>query len=96
MISKFCDAINDHMINARVSEFNKQTFEEDICCACNILMNNWLKTSRDSESTEAILTALVSIIPLQSEQQDSERIIKLIPICLNFSRKSNIRLAAVK
>ncbi|XP_029176005.1 LOW QUALITY PROTEIN: maestro heat-like repeat-containing protein family member 1 [Nylanderia fulva] len=96
MISKFCDAINDYMINANVPEFNKQTFEEDIYCAYNILMNNWLKTSRDSESIEAILTALVSIIPLQSEQQDSERIIRLIPICLNLSKKSTTRLAAVK
>lgn len=96
MISKFCEAINDYMMNAKVSEFNKQTFGEDICSACDILMHDWLKTSRDSKSMEAILTALGSIISLQFEQQDSERIIRLIPICLNLSKKSKIRLAAVK
>ncbi|KMQ97699.1 heat repeat-containing protein 7a [Lasius niger] len=95
MISKFCEAINDYMMNAKVSEFNKQTFGEDICSACDILMHDWLKTSRDSKSMEAILTALGSIISLQFEQQDSERIIRLIPICLNLSKKSKIRLAAV-
>lgn len=98
MINKFCEAINDYMMNAEalVPEINKQTFEEEICSVCDFLMHNWLKTSRDFNSIEAILNALVSIISLLSEQQDNERIIRLIPICLNLSKKSNIRLASIR
>lgn len=86
------------MMNAEalVPEINKQTFEEEICSVCDFLMHNWLKTSRDFNSIEAILNALVSIISLLSEQQDNERIIRLIPICLNLSKKSNIRLASIR
>lgn len=98
MTSKFCEAIHDYMMSEKVSvsEINKQTFEEEICSMCDFLMHNWLKTSRDFNSMQAILNALVYIITLLSEQQNSERIIKLIPICLNLSKKSNIRLASVK
>lgn len=98
VISKFCEAINDHVMNPEVlvPEINKQMFEEEICSVCDFLMHNWLKTSRDFNSIEAILNALVSIISLLSEQQDNERIIKLIPVCLNLSKKSNIRLASVR
>lgn len=96
--SKFCEAIHEYMINEEVlvPEINKQMFEEEICSICDFLMHNWLRTSRDFNSTYAILNALVYIITLLSEQENSERIIKLIPLCLNLSKKSNIRLASVK
>ncbi|KYN02585.1 PREDICTED: maestro heat-like repeat-containing protein family member 1 [Cyphomyrmex costatus] len=98
MISKFCEAINDYITNGDDLSLgiNKQTFVEEICSVFDFLINNWLKTSRDSKSTEAILTTLVPMVSLLPVQQDSERIVKLIPICLNLCRKQNIRLAAVR
>jgi len=75
---------------------NKQTFIEEICSVFDFLINNWLKTSRDFKSTEAILTTLVPMVSLLPVQQDSERIVKLIPVCLNLCRKQNVRLAAVR
>ena len=98
MISKFCDAVNDYIMNGEDSSLgiNKQTFVEEICSVFDFLINNWLKTSRDSKSTEAILTTLVPMVSLLPVQQDSERIVKLIPVCLNLCRKQNVRLAAVR
>lgn len=78
------------------SDVNKHTFQEEVCTAFDFLMQNWLKISRDPKTTEAILTTLVPMISLLPEQQDSERIVKLIPVCLNFSKKRNVRLAAVR
>ncbi|KAG5329833.1 MROH1 protein, partial [Acromyrmex charruanus] len=98
MISKFGEAINDYIMNGEDSSLgiNKQTFVEEICSVFDFLINNWLKTSRDSKSTEAILTTLVPMVSLLPVQQDSERIVKLIPVCLNLCRKQNVRLAAVR
>ncbi|EGI58311.1 PREDICTED: maestro heat-like repeat-containing protein family member 1 [Acromyrmex echinatior] len=98
MISKFCEAINDYIMNGEDSSLgiNKQTFVEEICSVFDFLINNWLKTSRDSKSTEAILTTLVPMVSLLPVQQDSERIVKLIPVCLNLCRKQNVRLVAVR
>ncbi|KAL6261907.1 hypothetical protein P5V15_006990 [Pogonomyrmex californicus] len=98
MICKFCEAINDYIMNGEDStmEINKQTFVEEICSIFDFLMHNWLKTSRDSKSTEIILTTFVPMISLLPAQQNSERIVKLIPVCLNLCRKQNIRLAAVR
>lgn len=78
------------------SDVNKHTFQEEVCTAFDFLMQNWLKISRDPKTTEAILTTLVPMISLLPEQQDSERIVKLIPVCLNLSKKRNVRLAAVR
>lgn len=75
---------------------NKQTFVEEICSVFDFLTYNWLKTSRDSKSTEAILTTLVPMVSLLPVQQDSERIVKLIPVCLSLCKKQNTRLAAVR
>lgn len=97
MISKFCEAINDYLMNGDLTlGINKQTFVDEICSVFDFLTFNWLKTSRDSQSTEAILMALVPMVPLLPMQQDSERIVKLIPVCLSLCRKQNIRLAAVR
>lgn len=75
---------------------NRQTFVEEISSVFDFLTHNWLKTSRDSISTEAILTTLAPMVSLLSVQQDDERIVKLIPVCLSLCRKQNIRLAAVR
>lgn len=98
MISKFCEAINDYIMNGEDSTLgiNKQTFMEEVCSVFDFLTHNWLKTSRDSKSIEAILTTLVPMVSLLPMQQDGERIIKLIPVCLSLCKKQNIRLAAVK
>lgn len=98
VISKFCEAINDYITNGEDLSLGikKQTFVEEICSVFDFLINNWLKTSRDSKSTEAILTTLVPIVSLLPVQQDSERIVKLTPVCLNLCRKQNVRLAAVR
>lgn len=98
MISKFCEAINDYIMNEEESTLgiNKQTFVEEISSVFDFLTHNWLKTSRDSVSTEAILRTLAPMVPLLPVQQDEERIIKLIPVCLSLCRKQNIRLAAVR
>ncbi|KAG5305866.1 MROH1 protein, partial [Pseudoatta argentina] len=98
MIFKFGEAINDYIMNGEDSSLgiNKQTFVEEICSVFDFLINNWLKTSRNSKSTEAILTTLVPMVSLLPVQQDSERIVKLIPVCLNLCRKQNVRLAAVR
>ncbi|XP_012526722.2 maestro heat-like repeat-containing protein family member 1 isoform X1 [Monomorium pharaonis] len=97
MISKFCEAINDHLMNGDSTlGINKQTFVDEICSVFDFLTHNWLKTSRDSKSTEAILMTLVPMVSLLPAQQDSERIVKLIPICLSLCRKQNVRLAAVR
>ncbi|KAL0107180.1 hypothetical protein PUN28_015596 [Cardiocondyla obscurior] len=98
MISKFCEAINDYIMNGKDASLgiNKQTFVEEICSVFDFLTHNWLKTSRDNKSTDAILTTLVPMVPMLPVQQDAERIVKLIPMCLSFCRKQNLRLAAVK
>lgn len=98
MISKFCEAINDYILNGDDASLgiNKQTFVEEISSVFDFLTSNWLKTSRDSKSTEAILTTLVPMVSLLPMQQDSERIVKLIPVCLSLCKKPNTRLAAVR
>lgn len=98
VITKYCEAINDYILNEEeaASDVNKHTFQEEICTAFDFLMQNWLKTSRDPKTTEAILTTLAPMISLLPEQQDSERIVKLIPVCLNLSKKRNVRLGAVR
>lgn len=98
MIGKFCEAINDYIMNTEnaTPEINRQTYQEEMCSVFNILICNWLKTSRDCKSIETILTALVPMVPLLPVEQDDERIVKLIPICLSLCRKKSVRLAAVK
>jgi len=98
VISKFCEAINDYIMNGEDSSLgiHKQTFVEEICSVFDFLTYNWLKTSRDSKSTEAILTTLVPMVSLLPVEQDSERIVKLVPVCLSLCKKQSIRLAAVR
>jgi len=98
VISKFCEAINDYIMNEEDSSLgiHKQTFIEEICSVFDFLTYNWLKTSRDSKSTEAILTTLVPMVSLLPVEQDNERIVKLVPVCLSLCKKQSIRLAAVR
>lgn len=98
MTGKFCEAITDYLINAEdaAPEINKDKYKEEICSAFDFLSHNWLKTSRDCKTIVAILTALVPMISLLPQELDSERIVKLIPICLNLCRKQDVRLAAVR
>lgn len=98
MIGKFCEAINDYIMNTEntTPEINRQTYQEEMCSVFDILTYNWLKASRDSKSIETILTALVPMVPLLPLEQDDERIVKLIPVCLNLSKKKSVRLPAVK
>lgn len=77
-------------------EVNKEKYKEEICSIFDFFTHNWLKTSRDVKSIEAILTALVSMIPLLPQELDSERIIKLVPVCLNLCKKQDVRGAAVR
>lgn len=97
MVGKFCEAINDCIINENMeSEINKQTYNEEICSVFDIFTCNWLKTVRDFKSTEAVLMALVPMIPLLPHEIDNEKNTKLIPICLSLCKKQQVRLAAVK
>lgn len=98
VFSNFCEALHDYTRSKEifVPEINKQMFEEDICSIYDFLMQNWLKTSRDVDTIQTILNALGYIIILLSEQMNSERFIKLLPICLNLSKKSSIRLSSLK
>ncbi|XP_077256814.1 maestro heat-like repeat-containing protein family member 1 [Temnothorax americanus] len=98
MISRFCEAITDYIMNGQDSSLGitKQTFVEEICSVFDFLTHNWLKTSRDFKSTETILMAFVPMVPLLPVQQDSDRIVKLIPVCLSLCKKQNLRLAAVR
>lgn len=95
---KFCEAINDYLMNTEdtAPEINKETYKEEICSVFDFLTNNWLKTSRDPQSIEAILTVLVPMIPLLPQELDSDRVIKLIPVCLTLCKKQDVRLATVK
>jgi len=77
-------------------EINRQTYQEEICNVFDILVYNWLKVSRDNKSIESFLTALIPMIPLLPLEQDNDRIVKLIPVCLNLCRKKSIRLVAIK
>lgn len=52
--------------------------------------------SRDLKTTEAVLTALVPMMPLLPQEIVNENIVKLLPVCLNLCKKQTIRLAAVK
>lgn len=45
---------------------------------------------------EAVLSAIVYMIPLLPQEVDCERITKLTPMLLNFCKKVNTRLAAVR
>ncbi|EZA49279.1 HEAT repeat-containing protein 7A [Ooceraea biroi] len=98
MIGKFCEAINDYIMNSEnaTPEINRQTYQEEMCSVFDMLTYNWLKASRDYKTTDTILTALVSMVPLLPLEQDDERVVKLIPMCLNLCRKKSVRLAAVK
>lgn len=78
------------------AEINSHTYQEEIYSVFDILTHNWLKMLRDFKTTEAILTALVPMIPLLPQEVVSEDIVKLVPVCLNLCKKQTIRLAAVK
>ncbi|XP_046813255.1 maestro heat-like repeat-containing protein family member 1 [Vespa crabro] len=96
---KIAEAINDHILNLDKDsspEISKETFKEEICSAFDILTFNWIKTSKDCKSVEAVLSAIVYMIPLLPQEVDCERIIKLTPMLLNFCKKVNTRLAAVR
>lgn len=98
MIEKFCEAINDYIMNTKDTspEISKESFKEEICSAFDLLVHVWLKTSRNFKSTDAILTTLVPMIPLLPEGEHSDRIMKLVPVCLNLCKRQNVRLAAVR
>nr|XP_050863894.1 maestro heat-like repeat-containing protein family member 1 [Vespula vulgaris] len=98
-LGKIAEAINDYILNLEKDsspEISKETFKEEICSAFDILTFNWIKTSKDYKGVEAVLSAIVYMIPLLPQEVDCERIIKLTPILLNFCKKVNTRLAAVR
>lgn len=78
------------------TEINSHTYQEEMYSVFDILTYNWLKMSRDFKTTEAILTALVPMIPLLPQEVVSENIVKLVPVCLSLCKKQAVRLAAVK
>ncbi|KAG7209580.1 hypothetical protein KM043_011242 [Ampulex compressa] len=97
-IGGFCEAINDYIMNAELGtspEITKETYKEEICTSFDVLAYNWLKVSRDNKVADAVLTALVPMIPLLPSELNNECILKLIPVLLNFCKRSNTRLGAV-
>ncbi|KAK2577321.1 hypothetical protein KPH14_003451 [Odynerus spinipes] len=98
-LGKIAEAINDYILNMEKGsspEITKETYKEEICSAFDILSFNWLKTSKDYKGVDAVLSAIVFMVPLLPQEVDCERIMKLTPMLLNFCKKANTRLAAVR
>ncbi|KAI4498116.1 hypothetical protein M0802_006940 [Mischocyttarus mexicanus] len=98
-LGKIAEAINDYILNIEKNsspEINKETFKEEICSAFDILTFTWIKTAKDYKGVEAVLSAIVHMIPLLPQEIDCERIVKLMPVLLSFCKKTNTRLGAVR
>ena len=60
----------------------------------NTLIENWLRTSRDSTLIESVLITLSSVAPLLPKNSEEYSTVKLTPILLNLCKKFiNARLA---
>ncbi|XP_015183266.1 PREDICTED: maestro heat-like repeat-containing protein family member 1 [Polistes dominula] len=98
-LGKIAEAINDYILNTEKNaspEISKETFKEEICSAFDVLTFTWIKTAKDYKGVEAVLSAIVHMIPLLPQEVDCERIVKLTPMLLNFCKKPNTRLGAVR
>ncbi|KAJ8688258.1 hypothetical protein QAD02_024053 [Eretmocerus hayati] len=98
-LEKVSDAISDCLSNAEIitnSGMSKDIFFDELSTAFEILTNTWLRTSRNIVLTESILTAVASIVPLLSTNNNEAILVKLTVVSLNFCKKSKARLPAAR
>lgn len=99
LLGKFAEAINDYIMNldeAPDPAISKDSFTEEMSQSFDILINNWLKTSRNIKLLEASVSALCPILSLLSEENGGQRAAKLTPIILHLCKYPNCRLPAAR
>lgn len=67
---------------------------DELSSSFEVLTYTWLKTSKNFNVIENILTSLASILPLLPKTYDENLISKVTPMILNLCKKSNVKLAA--
>ncbi|XP_058805829.1 maestro heat-like repeat-containing protein family member 1 [Phymastichus coffea] len=98
-LGKLADAISDCLTNVEVinnTSLSKDIFYDELSIAFDILIYTWLRTSKNLNLTEYILTSLASILALFPNAYDEKVISKLTPTLLNLCKKPTTRLAAVR
>ena len=96
-MGKLSDAISDCLTNTEIitnTGLNKDIFYDELSTAFDVLTYTWLRTSRNLNLTESILTSVGSMLPLLPKAYDEKLIVKLTPVLLNLCKKANVRLAA--
>ncbi|XP_024939150.1 maestro heat-like repeat-containing protein family member 1 isoform X2 [Cephus cinctus] len=96
---RFAEAINDYLNNINEAPdpgITNDSFNSEISSVYDVLTHNWIRSSRDGNVIESVLTSIGPMLPLLPKEAEKRQTVKLIPMLLTICKRSHVRLAATR